>query len=75
MSDTVTMKRCYVCGREGARQFRHVPEQEVDIAERFGGGSTVVGGWDECANKDACRRRCHEQARRHASYYGEGEFA
>lgn len=67
-------KRCYVCGRGGTRQFRWMPERRVEIPERFGGGSTVVGGWHECSNKDACLRRCFEQQRRHATY-GEGEFA
>lgn len=54
--------RCFVCGREGTRQFRRVPELTVDLLKRYGGGTTVVGGWDECANKDACRRRVAKQS-------------
>lgn len=56
--------RCFVCGREGVRQFRLVPETTVKIAERYGGGTTVVGGFHECSNKAACRRRSAEQTRR-----------
>jgi hypothetical protein len=66
-------KRCYVCGREGVRGFCHVPEVTVQIAERFGGGETVVGGWDECANKDACRRRI-AAAHRLSGHHPESEY-
>ena len=57
-------KRCYVCGREGQRLFRWIPEKIVKLGQRWGGGSVTVGGWYECANQAACRRRCAEQARR-----------
>ena len=50
-------KRCYVCRREGTQQFRWVPESEVGLPKRFGGGTAVVGGWHACSNKNACHRR------------------
>jgi thymidine kinase len=47
------MKRCHVCGRQGTKQFRLIPETTITA---FGPPFTV-GGWWECSAKKACWRR------------------
>jgi hypothetical protein len=47
------VKRCYVCGREGSRRFRWIPETVITHL----GPPFTVGGWWECAVKRACWQR------------------